>query len=171
MRNALIDLQPVVSVGVFFFNDTATTEIYTLSLHDALPISTITTPELCRCILAWMAPIRFSIAQAATWALAPPHRAQPYRSLTPPPMSSSKWKTDEQMGTTAAFIARNPFMTTTANLPISLWSTTRARVLIHMHLFSAFKTSATQGQSKKCGFQDKATSASGLLAPPRRCMS
>src|SRR2546427_5696127 len=25
---------------VFFFNDTATTEIYTLSLHDALPIST-----------------------------------------------------------------------------------------------------------------------------------
>src|SRR2546422_367664 len=25
--------------GIFFFNDTATTEIYTLSLHDALPIS------------------------------------------------------------------------------------------------------------------------------------
>src|SRR3989442_7131683 len=29
---------PVISF--FFFNDTATTEIYTLSLHDALPIST-----------------------------------------------------------------------------------------------------------------------------------
>ena len=28
----------VVRVMVFFFNDTATTEIYTLSLHDALPI-------------------------------------------------------------------------------------------------------------------------------------
>src|SRR2546425_5890816 len=28
---------PALSV-VFFFNDTATTEIYTLSLHDALPI-------------------------------------------------------------------------------------------------------------------------------------
>src|SRR3712207_7418194 len=27
----------------FFFNDTATTEIYTLSLHDALPISPATT--------------------------------------------------------------------------------------------------------------------------------
>src|SRR3712207_8861312 len=27
-----------MSVDVFFFNDTATTEIYTLSLHDALPI-------------------------------------------------------------------------------------------------------------------------------------
>src|SRR2546427_13194220 len=29
----------------FFFNDTATTEIYTLSLHDALPISR--TPRRC----------------------------------------------------------------------------------------------------------------------------
>ena len=28
----------VMSFFVFFFNDTATTEIYTLSLHDALPI-------------------------------------------------------------------------------------------------------------------------------------
>src|SRR3712207_8814201 len=27
------------TVFLFFFNDTATTEIYTLSLHDALPIS------------------------------------------------------------------------------------------------------------------------------------
>ena len=26
---------------VFFFNDTATTEIYTLSLHDALPICSV----------------------------------------------------------------------------------------------------------------------------------
>src|SRR5438046_5213936 len=29
-----------ISLLFFFFNDTATTEIYTLSLHDALPIST-----------------------------------------------------------------------------------------------------------------------------------
>src|SRR3989338_7129688 len=28
-----------ISYAVFFFNDTATTEIYSLSLHDALPIS------------------------------------------------------------------------------------------------------------------------------------
>src|SRR2546430_9923871 len=28
----------------FFFNDTATTEIYTLSLHDALPISSLPDP-------------------------------------------------------------------------------------------------------------------------------
>src|SRR5574343_651375 len=32
-------------VFVFFFNDTATTEIYTLSLHDALPISKAVKPS------------------------------------------------------------------------------------------------------------------------------
>src|SRR6185436_3557441 len=33
----------------FFFNDTATTEIYTLSLHDALPISaSLPAPTPCR---------------------------------------------------------------------------------------------------------------------------
>src|SRR2546430_16183355 len=38
---------------LFFFNDTATTEIYTLSLHDALPIS------------AHDAPARDAVARAA----------------------------------------------------------------------------------------------------------
>src|SRR3712207_7411269 len=33
-------------MSVFFFNDTATTEIYTLSLHDALPICQ--PPPLCQ---------------------------------------------------------------------------------------------------------------------------
>src|SRR5437764_10882570 len=32
--------------SLFFFNDTATTEIYTLSLHDALPILAITTAQI-----------------------------------------------------------------------------------------------------------------------------
>src|SRR5574340_157395 len=39
--NSLPDVTPIVAVYnslFFFFNDTATTEIYTLSLHDALPI-------------------------------------------------------------------------------------------------------------------------------------
>src|SRR5215203_6374992 len=31
----------------FFFNDTATTEIYTLSLHDALPLSTAQPAACC----------------------------------------------------------------------------------------------------------------------------
>src|SRR5260370_6598319 len=33
---------------IFFFNDTATTEIYTLSLHDALPISPARTRPNCQ---------------------------------------------------------------------------------------------------------------------------
>src|SRR3712207_9133273 len=37
---------------LFFFNDTATTEIYTLSLHDALPISAC----IARCALLGRAP-------------------------------------------------------------------------------------------------------------------
>src|ERR1044071_371334 len=43
-RGGLVKTQPrpvndlVAASCVFFFNDTATTEIYTLSLHDALPI-------------------------------------------------------------------------------------------------------------------------------------
>src|SRR3712207_7242446 len=36
----------------FFFNDTATTEIYTLSLHDALPISSLLLLALL-CLVPW----------------------------------------------------------------------------------------------------------------------
>src|SRR5215471_21311888 len=36
----LISVVLISPIVFFFFNDTATTEIYTLSLHDALPIST-----------------------------------------------------------------------------------------------------------------------------------
>src|ERR1043165_10281307 len=38
----------IVCVFCFFFNDTATTEIYTLSLHDALPICWFKPPQ-CQC--------------------------------------------------------------------------------------------------------------------------
>src|SRR6187200_1528661 len=41
----------------FFFNDTATTEIYTvsdtLSLHDALPISDARSSACCTCTTSW----------------------------------------------------------------------------------------------------------------------
>src|SRR6266545_1665346 len=37
-REAVIDRCDKSAKFLFFFNDTATTEIYTLSLHDALPI-------------------------------------------------------------------------------------------------------------------------------------
>src|SRR2546421_7088859 len=54
------------AVIFFFFNDTATTEIYTLSLHDALPIS-------CRfrCLRQVVPPVRFRgllVPQGATRA-------------------------------------------------------------------------------------------------------
>src|SRR2546426_7089635 len=41
---------------LFFFNDTATTEIYPLSLHDALPISFSTSSPACSAssTLCWM---------------------------------------------------------------------------------------------------------------------
>src|SRR5437588_9471734 len=38
MLNSLYSLSTTDTFFYFFFNDTATTEIYTLSLHDALPI-------------------------------------------------------------------------------------------------------------------------------------
>src|SRR2546430_13129400 len=46
--------------SVFFFNDTATTEIYTLSLHDALPISVCCSCDWAMCVPA---------APARSWSL------------------------------------------------------------------------------------------------------
>src|SRR3712207_7580964 len=48
----------------FFFNDTATTEIYTLSLHDALPISTSSALYVVR-------PTVSPLAASTTWTTAP----------------------------------------------------------------------------------------------------
>src|SRR5476651_992477 len=39
-----VNYRNLLLVSFFFFNDTATTEIYTLSLHDALPISRPVSP-------------------------------------------------------------------------------------------------------------------------------
>src|SRR2546426_6970110 len=44
--SVICKLRHARSSSFFFFNDTATTEIYTLSLHDALPIS-FTPPHTC----------------------------------------------------------------------------------------------------------------------------
>src|SRR6266536_6644713 len=45
------------SVFFFFFNDTATTEIYTLSLHDALPIRASGSREGDESLAAGLAPL------------------------------------------------------------------------------------------------------------------
>src|SRR5258707_12473891 len=41
MCSSFAEFVNAFGIFLFFFNDTATTEIYTLSLHDALPISGI----------------------------------------------------------------------------------------------------------------------------------
>src|SRR5260221_10777329 len=51
----------------FFFNDTATTEIYTLSLHDALPIcATLTSPEYCSRLMLLLAQARGQVGVEIT---------------------------------------------------------------------------------------------------------
>src|SRR5260370_27744102 len=59
---------------VFFFNDTATTEIYTLSLHDALPIS----------------PSGRTTSRPSTWLV-----VTPYLSVCGPPELRSEEHTSE----------------------------------------------------------------------------
>src|SRR5712692_5951005 len=74
-----------IFVSFLFFNDTATTEIYTLSLHDALPIwSTLPLPQpfcprgfsrlpsqICFCRLFVVHVFHFKAEQAAKFALEP----------------------------------------------------------------------------------------------------
>src|SRR5687768_18092661 len=47
----------------FFFSDTATTEIYTLSLHDALPISFLSRPVLSLCVPPELMPVEIHLSQ------------------------------------------------------------------------------------------------------------
>src|SRR2546425_11787431 len=79
---------------LFFFNDTATTEIYTLSLHDALPISFLHAHHgACRAVVrsavhhrAWQEAHRWHAGRGEThaWGPAPDRcvRRQPGRSAT-----------------------------------------------------------------------------------------
>src|SRR5215217_9388891 len=82
-------LFPLFFLAFFFFNDTATTEIYTLSLHDALPT--------------------FRSSSGSTGRtrrrVAPCSRKRRRRTCTsrrqcfPPPSGSSSWQgRDERMG-------------------------------------------------------------------------
>src|SRR2546430_11970909 len=66
----------------FFFNDTATTEIYTLPLHDALPISVLIFSRL---LCAWV--LRYVVARF--WV------ALMKESNHPPPAARSEEHTSE----------------------------------------------------------------------------
>src|SRR3712207_8505643 len=67
-------------VSVFFFNDTATTEIYTLSLHDALPIS-VSSPRTPPAGPRWRESNRGARPASAACAssTSPPRRTVPSR--------------------------------------------------------------------------------------------
>src|SRR3712207_8018653 len=53
----MLELSMIYIFFFFFFNDTATTEIYTLSLHDALPISSLRPSVVSvRQEIAWVLP-------------------------------------------------------------------------------------------------------------------
>src|SRR6266511_1405496 len=65
----------------FFFNDTATTEIYTLSLHDALPISPCQGRRQAVFSVRWPPAVGVEIEQAAL--LARPVLASPGSVLLP----------------------------------------------------------------------------------------
>src|SRR3712207_7363174 len=69
----------------FFFNDTATTEIYTLSLHDALPIWGRWQPGL----LGSLRPLR---RRSARWQVLP---ARPPRAALPRSAGRSSRRSEE----------------------------------------------------------------------------
>src|SRR5882762_9237629 len=56
-----------ISCFFFFFNDTATTEIYTLSLHDALPIGLAQVQELHAAIREFGGSGKLTVAWAETF--------------------------------------------------------------------------------------------------------
>src|SRR2546422_9342347 len=76
-------LLPPIS-SLFFFNDTATTEIYTLSLHDALPISRSHSRNLVPC----------SSASARWWTIAA--RRGPFSSTSSVGMRSEEHTSELQ---------------------------------------------------------------------------
>src|SRR2546430_1509217 len=76
-RRATTTTRTSASPALFFFNDTATTEIYTLSLHDALPIS-------------GRAPDRSSAADRDTWpSICTVTHNGP--AVVSPPTSATSW--------------------------------------------------------------------------------
>src|SRR3712207_7614987 len=76
----------------FFFNDTATTEIYTLSLHDALPILPLRLPlrEDARVVRDARGGALADHAAAHRGRPAVPHGGQPHHLLLRPDRKSTR---------------------------------------------------------------------------------
>src|SRR3712207_7151231 len=82
-----------MSVHIYvFFNDTATTEIYTLSLHDALPISCFRKRNRCAAMpMAGRWPMTGGLGICAPRSTG----ASPARRRMPPLASRSRWRSEE----------------------------------------------------------------------------
>src|SRR3712207_9179203 len=72
----------------FFFNDTATTEIYTLSLHDALPISSMQASKKCLAVAVAVAASTTSGGESVSVATA--------ASRSPSILERWKWVRSEE---------------------------------------------------------------------------
>src|SRR3712207_8575809 len=76
-----------LSTDFFFFNDTATTEIYTLSLHDALPIfATSANKQVVNCLFPFANPLVHATLRRSdipsSWLSAPKERHHGDRKST-----------------------------------------------------------------------------------------
>src|SRR2546425_4727121 len=71
----------------FFFNDTATTEIYTLSLHDALPISALFDLGV---VLLILGPVKAAVDEEKSFRVEfePAKTHRPLTSVEPPTVGS-----------------------------------------------------------------------------------
>src|SRR5689334_25117831 len=81
----------MVILVLFFLNDPATTEIYTLSLHDALPISQI----VCTIACATLPPSWLRPSTSSTEAPQPAAASAVAMPAEPPPITRSEEHTSE----------------------------------------------------------------------------
>ena len=89
--------------GGFFFNDTATTEIYTLSLHDALPIlhSPVTSAAMARSGSAFGPSMSFRVPSSRS--LTPEHTTNGLHGRLTAPQSRSHQEVDMALQTPTTF--------------------------------------------------------------------
>src|SRR6476660_10103805 len=93
----------------FFFNDTATTEIYTLSLHDALPISSGAGP---------------SAARTRRWSPRPPRRDR----------KSTRLNSSHQIISYAVFCLKKKKQDNPQHLPVKKKSNTSLTIILCLNL-------------------------------------
>src|SRR3712207_2480680 len=123
---------------VFFFNDTATTEIYTLSLHDALPICAAT-PRISSIAAEASSPERLASAIASLARFCSPRRPSTSGSTSRPRASSASPPSTIPPGTRRR---SRPSRTASGSSRISLRSSTgrpAARLLARARRLAALR--------------------------------